>query len=325
MASQVQNGKAFEFALANAYWRFLQARGIPVAVDRTKDWINCEHDFLACGALEQERFSMAAEQTIPTLCRLEPGLLNCQSQDDVLTVRLMPDSAGIQGDVRDVVFSRKYACETVPHWEIGISAKNNHEAVKHSRISPHINIGKEWLSLDGTVEYLECVQSVFAWVANAKRAGCVDWNDLGASKVQHVYAPLLNAFEAEMKELFYRYGEIVPVNLIQYLIGTKPFYKIIKKDASNIVIVRAFNFVAGLGTSYAGVKADIRPDEIPLPSRIVAIYRETENKVMMVMDGGWQVSFRIHNASTRIENSLKFDIQLVGNPPILFSQFLFAD
>ena len=32
------------------------------------------------------------------------------------------------------------------------------------------------------------------------------------------------------------------------------------------------------------------------------------------MDGGWQFSFRIHNASTIVEPSLKFDIQFVGEP-----------
>lgn len=32
------------------------------------------------------------------------------------------------------------------------------------------------------------------------------------------------------------------------------------------------------------------------------------------MDKGWAISFRIHNASSRIEPSLKFDIQLVGIP-----------
>ncbi|WP_374110347.1 HaeIII family restriction endonuclease [uncultured Streptococcus sp.] len=32
------------------------------------------------------------------------------------------------------------------------------------------------------------------------------------------------------------------------------------------------------------------------------------------MDNGWTISFRIHNASSRIEPSLKFDIQLIGFP-----------
>ena len=43
----------------------------------------------------------------------------------------------------------------------------------------------------------------------------------------------------------------------------------------------------------------------------------------MVLDEGWQISLRIHTAKDKIESSLKFDIQLIGNPPVLFTQHLF--
>ena len=32
------------------------------------------------------------------------------------------------------------------------------------------------------------------------------------------------------------------------------------------------------------------------------------------MNNGWQLSFRIHNAKTDVEPSLKFDIQFIGMP-----------
>jgi hypothetical protein len=37
------------------------------------------------------------------------------------------------------------------------------------------------------------------------------------------------------------------------------------------------------------------------------------------MDGGWQFNFRIHNASTYVEPSLKFDIQIIGMPTTIIS------
>ena len=44
-------------------------------------------------------------------------------------------------------------------------------------------------------------------------------------------------------------------------------------------------------------------------------YKEgSSNTLILVLDKGWTISFRIHNASSRIEPSLKFDIQLVGIP-----------
>ncbi|HHF1859720.1 TPA: HaeIII family restriction endonuclease, partial [Haemophilus influenzae] len=40
----------------------------------------------------------------------------------------------------------------------------------------------------------------------------------------------------------------------------------------------------------------------------------SKNTVELYLDKGWQFSFRIHNASTIIEPSLKFDIKLIGIP-----------
>ena len=34
----------------------------------------------------------------------------------------------------------------------------------------------------------------------------------------------------------------------------------------------------------------------------------------MYLNNGWQLSFRIHNASTKVEPSLKFDVQFIGMP-----------
>jgi hypothetical protein len=54
-----------------------------------------------------------------------------------LFVRLCRDSEGQSGDVRDVVLFRKDDTGNIS-WEIGISAKNNNDAAKHSRISEDI-------------------------------------------------------------------------------------------------------------------------------------------------------------------------------------------
>ncbi|WP_202975530.1 HaeIII family restriction endonuclease [[Ruminococcus] torques] len=34
----------------------------------------------------------------------------------------------------------------------------------------------------------------------------------------------------------------------------------------------------------------------------------------MILDNGWQLSFRIHSASTKVEPSLKFDVQFISMP-----------
>jgi hypothetical protein len=57
-----------------------------------------------------------------------------------------------------------------------------------------------------------------------------------------------------------------------------------------------------------------------LPTRIVDICFKpnSNNTVELYLDGGWQFSFRIHNASTKVETSLKFDVQIIGVPLNIF-------
>lgn len=44
----------------------------------------------------------------------------------------------------------------------------------------------------------------------------------------------------------------------------------------------------------------------------------TEAMVLVVYDEGWEISMRLHNASTNVEPSLKFDAQLIAFPtPLL--------
>ena len=40
----------------------------------------------------------------------------------------------------------------------------------------------------------------------------------------------------------------------------------------------------------------------------------SDNKVTIVCDEGWTLTMRIHNASSKIEPSLKFDVQLISVP-----------
>jgi hypothetical protein len=64
---------------------------------------------------------------------------------------------------------------------------------------------------------------------------------------------------------------------------------------------------------------------LKLPSRLIeVVYQENSKTTLLVtLNEGWQISFRIHNASSRIEPSLKFDINLVSAPHTLFTNQLF--
>jgi len=59
--------------------------------------------------------------------------------------------------------------------------------------------------------------------------------------------------------------------------------------------------------------------KLKFPTKIINVEREGNNKTIITFDKGWQISFRIHNASSKVEPSLKFDVRLEGVPPTLYS------
>ena len=58
------------------------------------------------------------------------------------------DGQGVKCDVRDIVVKRKDI-----EWEVGLSIKHNHDAVKHSRLSHKLDFGKEWFEMPCSDEY----------------------------------------------------------------------------------------------------------------------------------------------------------------------------
>lgn len=317
---QVKNGKAFEYAIATVYAEKLHQYGINVSLVDNKALDIAKNYFDNFSQSTQQRYREAALQTIDTIFRLEPGLIVQKQDSDVLYVSLNNDTEGEEGDVRDVVFCRKS-----PRWEIGFSAKNNNDAVKHSRLSSVLDFGKSWVNVPCSKDYWDEILPIFDFLNDAKDKD-MTWQDLGAEKETKVYIPLLKAFRKELLKIN-KENEQIPQNLIMYLVGKHPFYKIIKDDTHNMVIVKAFNIRGELNKTVNGIKPQYKTPRINLPTRIIEFEMKSgsDNTLNMILDGGWEISFRIHNASTKVEKSLKFDIKLLGNPPILFTQHLFQN
>ena len=310
---QVKNGKAFEFAIAKTYATYIEGKGVKVSLEKNSALLVAQRFYYEFPEATQRKFDNAAYHTIDTMVRIEPKLISQTSPKDILHIFLNEDSDGQSGDVRDVVFQRSH-----PSWEIGFSAKNNNDAVKHSRLGSSLDFGEQWVGVPCSQQYWESIKPIFDYLEDAIRANKT-WDDLGKDKINKVYRPLLKAFVDEILRIDANNPEI-PSKLIQYLIGNYPFYKVIKDDAHNMVVVKAFNINGELNK-----KAEFKTPKINLPTRIIEFSpkENSDTTYNMVLDGGWEISFRIHNASTKVERSLKFDIQLLGNPPILFTQHLF--
>jgi hypothetical protein len=113
----------------------------------------------------------------------------------------------------------------------------------------------------------------------------------------------------------------VPRKMVEYLLGEFDFYKVISIDSKRITRIQTYNLHGNLNQPSRTNKPKIQVPVASLPTRIVSFdfKLNSTNTVELCMDGGWQFSFRIHNASTYVETSLKFDIQIIGMPASIIS------
>ncbi|MCT0016892.1 HaeIII family restriction endonuclease [Lactococcus lactis subsp. lactis] len=319
MAIQTGKGKGFEYATLYVFSEALKKNSMNVRVEETQSVYTAKSHFESQSELDKKKMLLAAEAGVAPILRFEPNLSKGGEQ---VNISIQSDGKGEAGDVRDVIFVKS---ET--GWEIGISCKHNHHALKHSRLSSTIDFGKSWLGHPCSQKYFEKVNVYFDRMRELRD----ETKDLPKEEqnkfatfypkgqiTELLYEPILNAFRDELSRLAVEHTD-VPQKLIEYLLGRKDFYKIIAEEKDERTIIQSFNLHNSLSASYLNVKPRNRTKKFEniLPNRIYDFdfSPKTKTTLILVMDKGWTISFRIHNASSRIEPSLKFDIQLVGIPP----------
>ncbi len=319
MASQTINGKAFEYALLFEFYERLKTI-TSVSITENEPFNNAKRCFDSFVEEEQDTFRITASAAINFLIDIEPRLSNGISNEDSLVLEIVSDQAGIAGDVRDILIIR-----SLQKWEIGISAKNNHRAVKHSRLSLNIDFGKKWLDVPCSQNYFDEIKPIFDMLSDLKSKNkSTKWTSI-ENMHQVVYIPILNAFKKELLRLDNENPNIVAENLVQYLIGNEDFYKVIKGNKK--VEIQAYNLNGTLNLPFESIKPKAKIPKLKLPSRLIeVVYQDNSTTTLLVsLNEGWQISFRIHNASSRVEPSLKFDINLVSAPHTLFTNHIFIN
>lgn len=259
----------------------------------------------------QDIFMTSAKAAIDTILELEPLLT--EPNNDELTLQFLKDGEGIKGDVRDVVVKRDNI-----KWEIGLSIKHNHEAVKHSRLSHKLDFGNEWFSVPCSEQYWADIKPIFD-ILKQHKTNNLKWSEL-EDKSNDIYIPLLNSFKDEIERACKKDSNI-PQKMVEYLIGVKDYYKIVSRDNKRLTIIHTFNTHDTLNKASSKKVSAITVPIVVLPTRIVTMEFKpnSETTIEMYLDNGWQLSFRIHNASTKVEPSLKFDIQFIGMPISILS------
>jgi len=298
-------GRAYEYAWINTLYKSLIANRKTKIVDNT----SLEANKRAWEVMDEERkttYLISAESAVDTIIELEPKM--SEESDDELVLEFQKDDAGIEGDVRDIVIKRKDI-----EWEVGLSIKHNHDAAKHSRLSHRLDFGKEWFNQPCSKEYWSEIKPLFDRLKKCKDEG-MKWSEL-PDKNEGVYIPLLKAFMDEINRAYQNDTEL-PRKMVEYLIGKKDYYKVVSYDNKRLTLIHTFNLHGTLNQQGEKRVSAVSVPIVELPSELVALKfkKNSNNTVEMYLDNGWQLSFRIHNASTKVEPSLKFDVQFIGMP-----------
>lgn len=318
MASQVKSGKAFEFALLNAFYDLLRENKVNVTVVDNPSLSYAMSYYADFSQTDRQAFDDAAKAAVAFFPDVEP-MLFYQKENSSIDLSLASDSRGQKGDVRDVIIE-----SSLKQWVIGVSAKNNHKAVKHPRLSQSIDFGASWLDLPVSDTYFERISPIFSKLKELKKnAPDTKWSELGDIQ-QEFYLPILEHFKTELLRLAEHNNGIVAARLVGYLIGQQDFYKVIK--TKGMVTIQAFNLQGTLNLQSPYRKPSAKIPKLNLPDRIIdlSLKKGSKSTLELTMSNGWQMSFRIHNASSRVEPSFKFDINLISTPESLFSTNLYV-
>lgn len=298
-------GRAYEYiclhTLNNAIGRIRNSE-----IEKNSCYEAAEHAWNTLSGAEKALYTLSAQSTIDTIFALEPNII--EKENDVLKLYIQSDEHGEVADVRDIIIQRKDIV-----WEIGLSIKHNHMAVKHSRLGKVLDFGEKWYGIKCSDDYWNEVKPIFDFLDVEKSKGTY-FRDLN-SKEDDVYVPLLNAFMREVKKQVENDSSI-PRKLVEYLLSKYDFYKVISIDSQRITTIQSFNMYGTLNLPSKTQAPTLEVPVIDLPTSLLYIGFKPKSKTTVIMsfDNGWQFSFRIHNAKDIVESSLKFDIQIAGIP-----------
>lgn len=321
MGVQTDNGKAFEYAVLVSFKDALLKDNLKVDIVNSPALETARAKYEdSISEPERRIMNLAAHASVKTIRKFEPNL---QEAEENVMLEIMNDRTGVIGDVSDVVIRKQST-----NWRCGISCKHNHAALKHSRLSSTIDFGLEWMGHPCSENYWKAIRPQFnkyrKMIEGLPRSQRPTWNTIASTteeKARLVYLPILNAFQEELRRLDQEH-EDVPKNLVEYLLGRKDFYKVIARDSEHRTDIQAFNIHDTLSKTYKSITASPRavPLSNKLPTRILDMtLNDAGTTLVVTFNEGWALSFRLHNASSKIEPSLKFDIQMIGTPSALTS------
>ena len=298
-------GRAYEYACLITLKQEIE-KCRPTHIEENSSYTSALHAWNTLDADTQTTYLRSSLVATEAIFEMEPRIL--ENDKNVLELSIQKDERGKVVDVRDIIIIRRNIA-----WEIGLSLKHNHFAVKHSRLSHTLDFSQSWYGIPCSQQYWNDVTPIFNYLKECKS------QKLPFSSIAHkettIYTPVLDAFINEILRQ-YKSDTSIPSKFVEYLLGKFDFYKVVSVDAKHQTLIQTFNTHGTLNQNSKAQKAKVKVPIASLPTRIVSLdYKpKSSTTVELYMDGGWQFSFRVHSAKTICEPSLKFDVQIIGMP-----------
>lgn len=297
MSTAVERGYGFEFTNIIVGANTLNA-GIGT---ETQAWNQRtgEAKYNALTTDEQLAMQRASLRIINFLTEYEPWLL----QGNIVVDHVK--ATGGATDVSDVRY-------TSLHRSVGLSLKSNHDAVRHPRVSPTIDIARQWLGVGTDEQYMNEISGIFGNFNEICEINQITrFNQLSNDgKRDYLYRPITESFTALLNRVFSGHnGNVAVEHFLRYLIGDRDFYKAKADFNRNEILIEAYDFSGTLGPRQR-LRMPTRCLEVAVEPGRTGMY----NYVNITFDRGWEVKMRLHTARTEVENSLKWDVQFVGTP-----------
>ena len=277
MSGQTKSGAAWEYALAGALAGVTESK-------LTSEWDAASAAFEALPRKDRYCHDAAALPAAKRLRRLDTRLRN------VHAVGRPASTKGRGGDPTDIRI-------VTTTGDVNVSAKKGNADIKHPRLSG----SNDWGALWGggcacTDRYWKDVRAAFEHLDD--HAG-QKWSDLGNLKTC-VYLGVICAFEDEFRRLAEEHGARFVRAFWSFLVGVEDYWRV--SWYGDKVEILATNPGGGL----PGQPWD-------RPAALDSIVRTGANTLRIQL-GLWAFKLRLHSASTKVETSLKFAVQIAGLP-----------
>lgn len=269
-----------------------------------------ERSFRALTEEGQTNLRAGANTAVSIIAPLEPMLLHGEGPLS-LKIASDADAIGVHGDVRDVLCVRSEEHD----WEIGMSCKHNHAALRHPRVTEGKDFGSDWIGVPCSEEFMREVTPVTNSLISLGEDK-VRWRTVD-DKMDRYYVPILSAYLEEIRRMCAE-NYTVPEKLLSYFFGANDFYKVIVRPMERTTTVQAFHMHGTLGKSCGPIRPMTHIPVLKMPTKLVGSYFKDGSKttIILVFDGGWSISMRLHNKDDIARpTSLAWDVQLAGWPP----------